>query len=187
MYRKLQVSGLSEIVSFTCISATWDQHPASWFLTSPCPQFLSAHWGGARGISQLLHRRHCSPFSGGGGGGRRKESSGSLPPGSYGTTGRTLCRNGPQPFRPQGSVLWKTVFPGTKSGDGFRTIQVRYVYCVLCLYYYISSTSDHQAFGPGGWGPLLCRIPLLCQVFIHLLKPHRHIWDMRKSYFISLT
>ena len=69
MYRKLQVSGLSEIVSFTCISATWDQHPASWFLTSPCPQFLSAHWGGARGISQLLHRRHCSPFSGGGGGG----------------------------------------------------------------------------------------------------------------------
>ena len=44
-----------------------------------------------------------------------------------------------------------------------------------CLYYYISSTSDHQAFGPGGWGPLLCRIPPLCQVFIHLLKPHRHI------------
>ena len=64
-------------------------------------------------------------------GGRRKENSGSLPPGSYGTTGRTLCSNGPQPFRPQGSVLWKTVFPGTRRGDGFRTIQVCYDYCVL--------------------------------------------------------
>ena len=74
MYRKLQVSGLSEIISFTCISAIWDEHPASWFLTSPCPLFLSAHCGGARGISQLLHRRQCSPFSGGGGGGE--------PPGS---------------------------------------------------------------------------------------------------------
>lgn len=53
-------------------------------------------------------------------GGRRKENSGSLPPGSYGTTGRTLCRNGPQPFRPQGSVLWKTVFPGIRGGGGWE-------------------------------------------------------------------
>ena len=28
MYRKLQVSGLSEIISFTCITAIWDEHPA---------------------------------------------------------------------------------------------------------------------------------------------------------------
>ena len=26
---------------------------------------------------------------------------------------------------------------------------------LLCSYYYISSTSDHQALDPGGWGPLL--------------------------------
>jgi len=31
-------------------------------------------------------------------------------------------------------------------GDGFRMIQALYIYYGLCLYYYyISSTSDHQA------------------------------------------
>ena len=39
-------------------------------------------------------------------------------------------------------------------GDGLRMIQVHYIYCALYFhyYYYISSTSDHQAFDPGGWG-----------------------------------
>ena len=42
-----------------------------------------------------------------------------------------------------------------RSGDGFRMIQVHYIYCVLYFYYYyISSTSDHQVLDPGGWGPL---------------------------------
>ena len=42
-----------------------------------------------------------------------------------------------------------------RRGDGFRMIQVHYIYCVLYFYYYyISSTSDHQVLDPGGWGPL---------------------------------
>ena len=36
--------------------------------------------------------------------------------------------------------------------DGFRMIQARYIYCELYLhYYYITSTSDHQAVNPRGW------------------------------------
>ena len=51
------------------------------------------------------------------------------------------------------------IFPQTRvAGDGFRMIQVYYIYCVLCFYYdYISLTSDHQALDPGGWGLLLYR------------------------------
>ena len=41
-------------------------------------------------------------------------------------------------------------------GNGFRMIQVHSIYCVLYFYYYyINSTSDHQALDPGGWRPLL--------------------------------
>ena len=33
--------------------------------------------------------------------------------------------------------------------------QVQYIYSALYVYYhYISSTPDHQALDPGGWGPL---------------------------------
>ena len=33
-------------------------------------------------------------------------------------------------------------------------IQVHYIYCALYFYdYYISSTLDQQALGPGSWGP----------------------------------
>ena len=40
-------------------------------------------------------------------------------------------------------------------GDGFGMLQACYIYCVLYFYYFsISSTSDHQAVDPGGWGPL---------------------------------
>jgi len=46
--------------------------------------------------------------------------------------------------------------PEGKGGGGFKTIQTHYTYCALYLYYYyISSTSDHQALDPGGWRPLL--------------------------------
>ena len=38
-------------------------------------------------------------------------------------------------------------------GDGFRVIQMHYIYGALYFYYYISSTSDHQALDPGGWDP----------------------------------
>ena len=34
------------------------------------------------------------------------------------------------------------------SGDGFGMIQVHYICCALYFYYYISSTSDHQALSP---------------------------------------
>ena len=37
-------------------------------------------------------------------------------------------------------------------------IQTRYIYCAFYFYYYISSTSDHQALGPRGWGPLHKRV-----------------------------
>ena len=41
-------------------------------------------------------------------------------------------------------------------GDGLGMIQVYYIYCALySYYYYISSTSDHQALDPRVWGPLL--------------------------------
>ena len=56
----------------------------------------------------------------------------------------------------QGPVSWKTIFPGTMvRGDGFRMIQVHYIYFALYFYYYcISSTSDHLILDPEGWGLL---------------------------------
>ena len=63
--------------------------------------------------------------------------------------------SGPQPCWHQGPVLWKTIFPPTMWGDGFRMIQEHNIYCELNFYYYyMSSNSDHQALDPGGWGPL---------------------------------
>ena len=39
-------------------------------------------------------------------------------------------------------------------GDGFRMIEVRYLYCALYFYYYcIRYALGHQALDPGGWGP----------------------------------
>jgi len=39
--------------------------------------------------------------------------------------------------------------------DGFGRIQVHFIYYALYFYdHYISSTSDHQALGSRGWGPL---------------------------------
>ena len=77
-----------------------------------------------------------------------------------------LQSSDPQPFWHQGLVLWKTIFPQTMAcgggwgggggGDGFRMIQAYCIYCVLYFYYYyISTTSDHKALDPRGWGPLL--------------------------------
>ena len=62
----------------------------------------------------------------------------------------------PQPLWHQGPVSWKTIFPWTRMvGDGFVMTQAHEIYCALYFYYYyISSTSDHQALDPGGWGPL---------------------------------
>ena len=51
---------------------------------------------------------------------------------------------------------------GQERGDGCRMIQVHCVYYALYFYCYrISSTSDHQALDPGGWGPPLWTTGLL--------------------------
>ena len=39
-------------------------------------------------------------------------------------------------------------------GLWFWDDSMHYIYCVLYLYYYTSSTSDHQPLDPRGWGPL---------------------------------
>ena len=63
---------------------------------------------------------------------------------------------GPQPFWHQGLVSRMVIFPQTGMGFGFRMIQAHYIYCALSFfYYYISSTSDHQALDPRGWGSLI--------------------------------
>ena len=55
-------------------------------------------------------------------------------------------------FMAPGTVSWKTIFLRTGVGDGFGMIQAHYIYCTRHFYYYyISSTSDHQALDPGGW------------------------------------
>ena len=55
-------------------------------------------------------------------------------------------------FMVPGTVSRKTSFLRTGVGDGFGMIQAHYIYCTRCFYYYyINSTSDHQALDPGGW------------------------------------
>ena len=68
----------------------------------------------------------------------------------------SLQPSSPQLFLLQGPVQWKTIFPWTrKQEDVLRMIQAHYLYCVLYFYYnQFSSTSNHQALDPGGWGPL---------------------------------
>ena len=44
---------------------------------------------------------------------------------------------------------------GQGAGDGFKEIQVHYIYCALYFYQYcISSISGHLASNPRGWGLL---------------------------------
>ena len=47
-----------------------------------------------------------------------------------------LYSGGPQLFWHQRLVLWKIVFSQMEVGDGFRMIQVHYIYCALYFYYY---------------------------------------------------
>ena len=56
-------------------------------------------------------------------------------------------------FTTAGPISWKKISLRVGVGNGFRMIQVYYVYCALYLnYYYISSILDHQALDPRGWG-----------------------------------
>ena len=88
----------------------------------------------------------------------------SLPPGQSGCTlsawhSQGHCRLSraavPNPSGTRDQFRGRQFFMGAV-GNGFGMIQVHYIYCVLhfCCYH-ISSTSDHQALDPGGWGPLL--------------------------------
>ena len=46
-----------------------------------------------------------------------------------------------------------------KWGDGLGMIEAYYIHDALYFYYYYtSSTSDHQALDPGGWGALFFRV-----------------------------
>ena len=69
---------------------------------------------------------------------------------------RSLTQWSPTFLAPGTSFLEYSFSTDLGRGDGFRMIQVRYIYCVLYLYhYYIISTSDCQALNTRGWGPLL--------------------------------
>ena len=60
-------------------------------------------------------------------------------------------------FLAPGAISRKTVFSrtGIGVGDGFRMIQVHYIYWTLYFYYYyISCTFSHQALDARVWGPL---------------------------------
>ena len=39
--------------------------------------------------------------------------------------------------------------------NGLGMIQAHNLHCALHFYYYISSTSDHQALDTGDWGPCI--------------------------------
>ena len=58
----------------------------------------------------------------------------------------------PNLFGTRDKFRGRQFFHGQGVENGFGMIQVHYIHCVL-YYYYISSTSDHQALDPGGWGP----------------------------------
>ena len=67
----------------------------------------------------------------------------------------------PNLFGTRDQFCGRQFFHGLGVGSGFRMIQAYYVYCALYFcYYYIGSTSDHQALDPGGWGPVL-QYPML--------------------------
>ena len=49
-------------------------------------------------------------------------------------------------------------FQGLEQRDGLGMIQEHYTDCALYFYYYyVSSTADHWALDPGGWGLPLWR------------------------------
>lgn len=88
---------------------------------------------------------------------------------------------------------WSPTFlvPGTGfveenfSKDRGREVVVSgwFIYCAVSFYYYyISTTSDHQALDPGGWGPLLWTIRCC-----HLAKPPSDQHWAKERELISAT
>ena len=59
----------------------------------------------------------------------------------------------PSLFGTRDQFCGRRFFHGAGEEDGLGMIQGCYIYCALYFYYYyISSTSDHQALDAGGWG-----------------------------------
>ena len=55
--------------------------------------------------------------------------------------------SGPQPFQHQGSISWKTIYPGTGVGeDGFGMIQM---HCIYCAHYFLSTATTDLTGGTG--------------------------------------
>ena len=80
--------------------------------------------------------------------------------------GQKRCqRRDPEMFKRIGQQTPGFLAPGTKFLDnsfsmdqgwrgGLGMIQTHHIYCALYFhYYYINSSSDHQALDSGGWGP----------------------------------
>lgn len=64
-------------------------------------------------------------------------------------------------FRPGCPRLFGTrdQFYGKSLSKVYRMIRVHYIYCAVYFCYdRVCFTSDHQASGPGGWGPLVCAV-----------------------------
>ena len=70
-------------------------------------------------------------------------------------------------------------------GDGFKMIQMRYIYCALYFYYYYSSsTSSHQALDPGGWRlPPLRAISLTSSLQRLVLSSHFSSPNLKQTSF----
>ena len=80
-----------------------------------------------------------------------------------GSVVQQYSNNCPQPFWHRGPALWwRQFFHGPGGGkDGFRIIQVHYIYCALYFcFYYIRPTSDNQALDRGLWTPALIDLQL---------------------------
>ena len=85
--------------------------------------------------------------------------------------------SGPQPFRHQGSISWKTIYPRTRVGeDGFGMIQMDYIYYA---HYFLSTATTDLTGGTGlrprCWGPLNYATFFLSKSS-HLPQP----WSMEK-------
>ena len=89
-------------------------------------------------------------------------------------------------FLAQGTWFCGRQFFHGLGGGGFGwDNSSHYIYCALCFYYYyISSTSDHQALDPRGWGPLLYKVVGISDVQEFLYKVFTFVHKLR-DYYIS--
>ena len=93
-----------------------------------------------------------------------------------------------RPFWHQRLDSWKRIFPWTEGwAYRFRMIQAHCMYCALYFYYYyISSTSGHQASDPRGWGSLLQGILwpfLFSEILRFCLRP---FWQQLTQKFLEM-